>query len=53
MEYCALPRVEKKIPREFATESGVLVKESVRSLVKRGRLRCGNKGVKIHYQVAA
>lgn len=52
LEFCSMPRVEDKILREFTGEGGVQVKEIVRSLVKQGRLKSINKGVKIQYHNA-
>jgi hypothetical protein len=52
LEFCATPRVEEKILREYAAEGGVQVKEALRSLAKAGRLKSTSKGAKLQYQAA-
>lgn len=52
LDFCATPRVEEKILREFVGEGGVQVKEILRSLVKQGRLKMVVKGAKAQYQAA-
>ena len=50
LDFCATPRVEDKILREFAISGGVQVKETLRTLVKQGRLKTVGMGPKVKYQ---
>ena len=53
LDYCATPRAEEKILREFMAAGGLNVKEIVRSRVKQGRLKEGRKGIKTVYQAGS
>ena len=48
--YCATPRSDEKVIREFIGEGGPQVKELLRSLVKQGQLKMVAKGARSQYQ---
>jgi hypothetical protein len=52
LSFCAEPKAEEKILREFGKLGAVQVKQAVRSLAKQGKLKTVNKGAKILYQAA-
>ena len=52
LNFCSEGKTEDKILREFTKLGEAQVKQAVRSLAKRGKLKTGNKGTKVLYQAA-
>ena len=52
LDFCSAPKSDEKVLREFTNESGLQVKDTIRSLVKLGTLKTINKSGLTQYIAA-